>query len=99
MGVFWQKVAFWTKTVIKGVISHRIGKKLRQRVENKFGYLEQNFTTVLSNGEEVALCPGGGEKQVTKENMNEFIQLVLEARFNEAKEQVAALRKGLDEVF
>jgi hypothetical protein len=45
------------------------------------------------------LCPGGGEKPVTKENMNEFIKLVLEARFNEAKEQVAALRGGLDIVF
>lgn len=47
---------------------------------------DQCFTTVLSNGEETPLCPGGGTKQVTKENMNEFIDLVLKARFSEAKE-------------
>ena len=54
---------------------------------------------MLSNGEEVPLCPNGANKQVTKENLDEFIKLVLEARFSEAKDQVAALRGGLDIVF
>ena len=58
-----------------------------QLTDEEFGYtIDQNFTTVLSNGDEVLLCPNGAQKQVTKENMNEFIKLVLAARFSEAKE-------------
>ena len=45
--------------------------------------IDQNFTTVLSNGSEVSLCPGGETKKVTHANMDEFINLVLIARSNE----------------
>lgn len=45
--------------------------------------IDQNFTTVLSNGSEVSLCPGGETKKVTQANMEEFINLVLVARSNE----------------
>ena len=44
----------------------------------------QNFTTVLSNGDLVALCDNGHEKLVEKGNIEEFIDLVLEARSSEA---------------
>ena len=46
--------------------------------------IDQTFTTVLSNTDEVELCPGGQEKRVTKGNVNEFIDLVLKARASES---------------
>ena len=56
--------------------------------------IDQTFTTVLSSGDEVSLCPGGETKLVTKENLNEFIDLVLKARSAEASEQMKALMEG-----
>lgn len=56
----------------------------------------QNFTTVLSHGEEVELCPGGTEKFVTKENLQEFTDLVIKARFLEAADQMKAVCSGVD---
>jgi len=47
--------------------------------------IDQNFTTVLSNGCEVALVPGGEYKKVKKTNINEFIGLVVKARFDESR--------------
>jgi len=44
------------------------------------------FKTILSNGEEVALKPGDEIETVTKDNLNEFIELVLKTRFNESTE-------------
>ena len=61
--------------------------------------VDQNFTAVLSNGTEVELCPDGESKKVKKDNIDEFINLVLKARFSEATEQVKAIQKGLDQVF
>ena len=46
--------------------------------------VDQNFTTVLSNGDEVVLCDGGDERRVTKNSIEEFISLVIEKRFSEA---------------
>lgn len=46
--------------------------------------VDQNFTTVLSNGDEIELCEGGESRQVTKESINEFCNLVIKARFNES---------------
>jgi len=46
----------------------------------------------------VPLCEGGEEKRVTKENIAEFTSLVLEARKNEAKVQVEAIREGFLQV-
>lgn len=48
--------------------------------------VDQNFTTVLSCGDEVPLCEDGENIKVTKANVNEFIEKVLEARVNEAAE-------------
>jgi len=50
--------------------------------------------TVLSSGQEVPICPDGETKRVTKENLSEFIEKVIEARRNEAKVQVDAIREG-----
>ena len=56
--------------------------------------MDQNFTTVLSSGQEVPLCEGGESIKVTKANVDEFVQKVLEARKNEALEQVEVVRDG-----
>ena len=53
------------------------------------------FKTILSNGEEVNLKPGEEIATVTKENLSEYIDLVLKARFNESKEQIEAMREGI----
>ena len=56
--------------------------------------VDQNFTTVLSCGTEVPLFEGAESVQLTKDRVNEFIELVLEARKKEASLQVDAIRKG-----
>ena len=43
--------------------------------------------------------PGEEIEAVTKENLNEYIELVLKTRFNEAKEQIEAMREGIKSVF
>ena len=55
----------------------------------------KGFTTVLSSGDEVELCPGGEAKEVTKENFEEYISLVLQARSMESCEQMKSLLSGI----
>lgn len=57
------------------------------------------FNTILSNGEEVNLKPGEELETVTKENLAEYIDLVMKARFNESKEQLDAMKEGIKGVF
>jgi hypothetical protein len=60
--------------------------------------VDQTFTTVMSNGEELELCPDGQNQRVTKNNIEEFIKLVLKARLSEATEQIKAIQGGIDHV-
>lgn len=60
--------------------------------------VDQNFTTILSNGHEIELCENGQERKVTKDSINEFINLVIQARFNESTQQNKAIQEGLDKV-
>ena len=60
--------------------------------------VEQDFTTVLSNGDVVILCENGHERLVEKDSIEEFIDLVLEARSSEATEQVKAIQAGISTV-
>ena len=60
--------------------------------------ISQNFTTVLSNGDEVILCDGGTDRMVQKSDIDEFIDLVLKARASEATEQVKAIQDGMSTV-
>ena len=48
--------------------------------------VDQAFTTVLSSGEEVPLIEGGESIQLTKDRVEEFVGLVVEARRKEALE-------------
>ena len=51
--------------------SYNVLKDLKQHSQNLSDEdfeagVDQNFTTILSNGDEVPLCEGGEEKKVTK---------------------------------
>ena len=48
--------------------------------------VDQNFTTVLSNGNEISLVPEGQNRKVKKQDIDEFIDLVVQARFSESFE-------------
>lgn len=58
--------------------------------------IDYNFTTVLSNGDEVVLCENGEEKKIRKDNIEEFISLVVQARSQEASEQTRAIQSGIN---
>lgn len=45
--------------------------------------VDSNFTTLLSNGTEVQLKPNGRNTRVTKQNLQEYLSLVIEKRLNE----------------
>jgi len=60
--------------------------------------VDLKFTTILSNGEEVKLLPDQPDLKVTKENLDQYVKLVLKARFNESEKQLAAIREGIEKV-
>ena len=62
------------------------------------GY-DLNFTTILSNGEEIELIPGGRNVRVNFSNIKDYIQKTLTARFNECKKQIKAIKKGINQTF
>ena len=47
--------------------------------------MDETFETILSNGVKVELCRGGKDMKVTKQNLDEYIKLILEKRFSENK--------------
>lgn len=55
--------------------------------------------TTISDGTEVELVPGGKNRVLTKENANEFVQLVLQKRLNECEKQLKAIKAGIGMVF
>jgi hypothetical protein len=66
----------FTVKVIKDLKEY--GKTL---TDEEFEAQGQVFTTVLSNGQEVELLPDGAEMPVTRQNLGQFIDLLLEKRF------------------
>lgn len=62
------------------------------------GY-DMNFTTILSSGEEFELCKDGKSKRVNFENISEYIDLMIKARFYECKTQIKHIKKGIDITF
>ena len=60
--------------------------------------IDQDYTTILSNGDLVVLCENGQNKPVRKDNIEEFIELVLKARSSEADEQIKAIQAGMSTV-
>lgn len=91
-------------TDLKG-IDHYCWQALEQlREANKNGISEEDFsqsiniekfTTILSDGTEVALKPDGENIQVTFSNRLEYARLVELARLREGDRQTMAIRRGL----
>ena len=60
------------------------------------GAIDEYFVTLLSNGKEVELVPGGAQRRVTKTNLAEYIRQVVNARIYESKEQMKAVKEGVE---
>ena len=58
--------------------------------------VDQNFTTVLSNCDEVAYGDQGTETKLRRDNVGQFISLVLKARSTEASEQIKSIKEGIN---
>lgn len=58
----------------------------------------EKMTTRLSDKTEVELVPGGSDIDVTAENREEYVSLVLQRRLHEGKEQIDAIRNGIYKV-
>jgi E3 ubiquitin-protein ligase HERC2 len=53
------------------------------------------YSCLLSNGTEVELVPGGKHMTVLYESKLDYANMILQARFNESKKQIEALKRGL----
>ena len=62
------------------------------------GY-ELHFTTILSNGEEVELIPGGKHLRVNFSNIKDYVQRTIEFRLRECKKQIKAIKTGVAMTF
>ena len=60
--------------------------------------VDEFFVTQLTDGKKFELCQDGESKKVTQDNYQEFIDLVIKARLNEAQKQMEWLREGIQEV-
>jgi hypothetical protein len=60
--------------------------------------IDLTFTTVLSNGKEVELIPGGKGVKVTYDRRFEYANLVINARLSETDAQIALIREGLNAI-
>lgn len=57
-----------------------------------------SFTTTLSDGTEVPLCPNGDKLKVDVANRMSYVELVEQMRLTESSHQLAALKDGLASV-
>lgn len=60
--------------------------------------VDETFTTILSNTKQAAICPGGEDIAVTYDNYQQFIELSMKARLNEAETQLKWLKEGVTEI-
>eukprot|EP01087_Luapelamoeba_hula_P023941 TRINITY_DN893_c0_g1_i8.p1 TRINITY_DN893_c0_g1~~TRINITY_DN893_c0_g1_i8.p1 ORF type:complete len:3452 (+),score=650.24 TRINITY_DN893_c0_g1_i8:154-10509(+) len=60
-----------------------------------YSYEDLTFTTVLSDGSKIELKRGGSTELVTFDKRHEYTRLLLQARLNEAKPSIDALRAGM----
>ena len=57
---------------------------------------EELFTTTLSSGEVVQLCPGGFHMKLNKDNLQDYIRLVVNTRLGEYENLMRHVREGID---
>ena len=55
-----------------------------------------NFTTILSNTDEVEIVPNGKDKRVDYSNLEEYIEKTIETRLKECQAQIRSIKKGID---
>eukprot|EP00474_Spongospora_subterranea_P011114 CRZ11572.1 hypothetical protein [Spongospora subterranea] len=60
--------------------------------------IDETFSTPLSDRSIALLRPGGDKQRVTLADRDEYVQLVHNARVNEAKPQINAIRRGINKV-
>ncbi len=60
--------------------------------------VDQKFVAILSNGTEIELCQNGRQRQVTLENLEEFITLLTNARLSEFDLQIKYILQGIKTV-
>ena len=60
--------------------------------------VDQKFTTQLSSGKTFVLVEDGADRQVTQELVEEYISLVLKARFSEAALQTTWIQEGMHKI-
>jgi hypothetical protein len=71
----------------------------RELSEEDFTYaVDESFVTLLSNGQEVELVPGGATRKVSKANLDEYIKAIVQTRLHESAKQVKAIKEGIDYV-
>ncbi len=57
------------------------------------------MTTILSNGEEVELIPGGKQIRVNFSNLDDYISKTIHVRLNECQKQIKRIKKGISLTF
>lgn len=73
--------------------------KSKQMPDEEFeAAFDQNFTTILSNGDQYNLKSNGENIMVNSTNLLEYRDLVLKARSAECLKQVQAVQEGLEKV-
>ena len=64
----------------------------------QFAEQQLTWTTFLSNGDRVELCPGGASLAVAFDERHSYARAVLRARFHESDAHMLAVRAGLEAV-
>jgi hypothetical protein len=62
-------------------------------------YMDQRWTTTMSNGETVELKPNGKDLIVDFDSVNEYNKLCLETRCKESQKQMQAVIRGFNYIF
>lgn len=69
-------------------------EKIKTLAEEDLEYLDQNFTTYLSDGKQVELFPGGAGIKLTAENRLKYIELCKQIHMAELLKPFSAMRRG-----
>jgi hypothetical protein len=68
------------------------------QVREELEAMDLTFTTYLSDGQLVELIPNGSSKSVTIENLQDFIDLTLDARFKENDQVINLIQQGIHSI-
>ncbi|TNV74890.1 hypothetical protein FGO68_gene13970 [Halteria grandinella] len=70
--------------------------KSRKELEEEFEMaVDEKFTVLLNDGTEVELCPGGKKRQVTLDNLQEYVELLVSERLTRFDTQMKYIKEGI----